>query len=94
VLDANGIVLRIAKVPDFTPARFTILGWKVAGIYEMVGKLGEKESRSNNSAYLTRMSPVFGQLPMAIRSPGSRTRTVISSHYQSMWAVERSSGAC
>jgi hypothetical protein len=38
------------------------------------------------------MSPVFGQLPMAIRLPGSRTRTVISSHYQSMWAVERSSG--
>jgi catechol 2,3-dioxygenase-like lactoylglutathione lyase family enzyme len=42
VLDANGIMLRIAKVPDFAPAGFTILGWKVTGINEMVAKLGEK----------------------------------------------------
>jgi catechol 2,3-dioxygenase-like lactoylglutathione lyase family enzyme len=42
VLDANGIMLRIAKVPDFAPARFTILGWEVNGIDETIGKLGEK----------------------------------------------------
>ena len=41
VLDANGIMLRIAKVPDFAPARFTILGWEVNGIQEMTGKLSE-----------------------------------------------------
>ena len=29
VLDANGIMLRITKIPVFEPARFTILGWEV-----------------------------------------------------------------
>ena len=42
VLDANGIMLRIAKVADFAPARFTILGWEVDGIHDMIGKLAEK----------------------------------------------------
>jgi catechol 2,3-dioxygenase-like lactoylglutathione lyase family enzyme len=39
VLDANGIMLRIAKVPVFEPARFTILGWEVQGIHDVVAKL-------------------------------------------------------
>jgi catechol 2,3-dioxygenase-like lactoylglutathione lyase family enzyme len=42
VLDANGIMLRIAKVPDFAPVRFTILGWEVNGIHEIVEKLGQQ----------------------------------------------------
>ena len=29
VLDANGIMVRVAKVQAFTPAQFTILGWEV-----------------------------------------------------------------
>ena len=32
VLDANGIMVRVAKAPDFTPMPFTILGWQVKGI--------------------------------------------------------------
>jgi catechol 2,3-dioxygenase-like lactoylglutathione lyase family enzyme len=32
VLDANGIMIRVAKVPQFTPAQFTILGWQVKDI--------------------------------------------------------------
>lgn len=28
VLDANGIKVRVAKVPEFKPAQFTILGWQ------------------------------------------------------------------
>ena len=34
--------LRIAKVPDFALARFTILGWEVDRIREMIGKLAER----------------------------------------------------
>ncbi len=36
VLDANGIMIRIAKMKDFTPAPFTVLGWQVSGIEDVV----------------------------------------------------------
>ena len=40
VLDANGILVRVAKVqPQFTPASFTILGWQVTDIEKMVAGL-------------------------------------------------------
>ena len=42
VLDANGIMLRIAKIPVFEPARFTILGWEVRDIHDVVAKLAAK----------------------------------------------------
>ena len=32
VFDANGVMLRVAKVGEHKPARFTILGWEVADI--------------------------------------------------------------
>lgn len=36
VLDANGIMVRVAKAPEFNPAPFTILGWQVTGIEKVV----------------------------------------------------------
>jgi catechol 2,3-dioxygenase-like lactoylglutathione lyase family enzyme len=43
VLDANGIMVRVAKVPPpFTPAPFTILGWQVTAIEQMVKGLQDK----------------------------------------------------
>ena len=42
VMDANGIMVRISKAPDFKPAPFTILGWKVSGIAKVVAGLQEK----------------------------------------------------
>jgi catechol 2,3-dioxygenase-like lactoylglutathione lyase family enzyme len=43
VLDANGIMVRVAKVPPpFTPAQFTILGWQVTEIEKMVAGLQVK----------------------------------------------------
>jgi catechol 2,3-dioxygenase-like lactoylglutathione lyase family enzyme len=43
VLEANGIVIRAAKVgKDFTPAQFTILGWQVPDIESMVRALQAK----------------------------------------------------
>jgi catechol 2,3-dioxygenase-like lactoylglutathione lyase family enzyme len=34
VFDANGTPLRIAKVPKFSPAPFTVLGWRVDNMDE------------------------------------------------------------
>src|SRR5258708_21447678 len=40
VFDANGIMVRVAKVPpQFTPAQFTILGWQVTEIENVVAGL-------------------------------------------------------
>jgi catechol 2,3-dioxygenase-like lactoylglutathione lyase family enzyme len=39
VLDANGIMVRVAKAPEFKPAPFTILGWQVSGIEKVVAAL-------------------------------------------------------
>jgi catechol 2,3-dioxygenase-like lactoylglutathione lyase family enzyme len=44
VLDANGIMVRVAKT-EFTPAPFTILGWQVTDIEKMVAGLQEKGVR-------------------------------------------------
>src|SRR5271170_3412544 len=43
VLDANGIMVRVAKVPQpFTPAAFTILGWQVSDIEKIAEGLQDK----------------------------------------------------
>jgi catechol 2,3-dioxygenase-like lactoylglutathione lyase family enzyme len=39
VLDANGIMVRVAKAPEFKPMPFTILGWQVSGIAKVVADL-------------------------------------------------------
>jgi catechol 2,3-dioxygenase-like lactoylglutathione lyase family enzyme len=42
VLDANGIMVRVAKAPEFKPASFTILGWQITGIEKVVTALRGK----------------------------------------------------
>lgn len=42
VLDANGIMVRVSKAPEFKPAPFTILGWEVSRIEKVVASLQEK----------------------------------------------------
>jgi catechol 2,3-dioxygenase-like lactoylglutathione lyase family enzyme len=44
VLDANGIMVRVAKA-QFTPAPFTILGWQVTDINKIVTGLQAKGVR-------------------------------------------------
>lgn len=39
VMDANGIMVRVAKMQEFTPARYTILGWQVSDIKTVVRAL-------------------------------------------------------
>ena len=41
VLEANGIMVRAAKMKDFTPAQFTVLGWEVSDIENVVRELGK-----------------------------------------------------
>jgi catechol 2,3-dioxygenase-like lactoylglutathione lyase family enzyme len=41
VFDANGTMLRVSIVKEFTPAKFTVLGWRVSDIVETVKRLRE-----------------------------------------------------
>jgi catechol 2,3-dioxygenase-like lactoylglutathione lyase family enzyme len=45
VLDANGIMIRVAKMKDFAPAPFTILGWQVSRVEGVVRELQNKGVR-------------------------------------------------
>ncbi|MCU1283777.1 MAG: Glyoxalase/bleomycin resistance protein/dioxygenase [Acidobacteriales bacterium] len=42
VFDANGTMIRIAKVSKYDPWPFTILGWQVTGIEKLVTDLRDK----------------------------------------------------
>ena len=42
VLEANGIMIRAAKMKEFTPAQFTVLGWQVFKIEEVVRALAKR----------------------------------------------------
>jgi catechol 2,3-dioxygenase-like lactoylglutathione lyase family enzyme len=42
VFDANGILIRAAKMQEVKPVQFTVLGWQVTGIEDMVRALREK----------------------------------------------------
>jgi catechol 2,3-dioxygenase-like lactoylglutathione lyase family enzyme len=42
VFDANGTMLRVAKVPAYTPFPFTVVGWEVVDIEAIARKLRKK----------------------------------------------------
>jgi catechol 2,3-dioxygenase-like lactoylglutathione lyase family enzyme len=42
VFDIDGTVLRIARVKEFTPFPFTVLGWEVEAIEKTVTELSQK----------------------------------------------------
>ncbi len=41
VFDANGVMVRVVRVQEITPAPYTILGWQVQNIEEVVAKLAQ-----------------------------------------------------
>lgn len=51
VMDANGTMIRITPVGDFTPHPFTILGWQVEDIHAAVAELTAKGLQFNHYAY-------------------------------------------
>jgi catechol 2,3-dioxygenase-like lactoylglutathione lyase family enzyme len=75
VLDANGIMIRVAKAPDFKPAPFTVLGWQVSGIEKLVTALREKGVHFEIFGFLQQDKLAFGRLPEATRWLGSKTPT-------------------
>lgn len=42
VFDIDGVMLRIGKVPSFTPAQNTVLGWEARDIVATIQSLGTK----------------------------------------------------
>ena len=42
VFDANGIMVRAAKMKEVTPAQFTVLGWQVSNIEKTARELAAK----------------------------------------------------
>jgi len=52
VMDANGTMVRIARVGDFTPAPFTILGWQVEDIDSAVTELTAKGVEFSRYSFL------------------------------------------
>jgi catechol 2,3-dioxygenase-like lactoylglutathione lyase family enzyme len=52
VLDANGIMVRISKVPDHKPAQFTILGWNVKNIEDTVRALQKNGVKFERYSFL------------------------------------------
>jgi hypothetical protein len=42
LMDSNGVRVRLAKVPVFTPAEFTVMGWDVADVQKTVTGLQKK----------------------------------------------------
>jgi catechol 2,3-dioxygenase-like lactoylglutathione lyase family enzyme len=52
VLSANGIMIRIVRVGDFTPFPFTILGWEVEDIEQEVAILTDRGVHFNRYDFL------------------------------------------
>ena len=52
VMDANGIMVRIVRVGEFTPASFTILGWQVDDIHRTVAEMTSKGSQFKRYPFL------------------------------------------
>ena len=42
VFNANGIMIRVVKLEQFTPVQYTILGWRVMEIEKVVARLQEQ----------------------------------------------------
>ena len=42
VFDANGIMIRVVKLQQFTPVQYTILGWQVMEIEKVVARLQQQ----------------------------------------------------
>ena len=52
VMDANGTMVRVVRVDDFTPFPFTILGWQVKDIHKTVAEMTDKTVKFNRYPFL------------------------------------------
>jgi catechol 2,3-dioxygenase-like lactoylglutathione lyase family enzyme len=51
VMDANGTMVRIVRLEDFTPFPFTLLGWQVTDIHKTVAEMASKGVKFNRYPY-------------------------------------------
>ena len=51
VLDANGTTVRVSKVLEFTPQKFTVLGWEVSDIEQVVSELQARRVNFENYGF-------------------------------------------
>lgn len=59
VFDANGTTLRVAKAREFTPAPFTVLGWRVEDIAAEVRDLTDRGVAFERYPFMTDDSGYF-----------------------------------
>ena len=52
VFDANGVMLRVQKVQEHTPANHTVLGWEVSDIQAKVKELMRRDVRCERYAWM------------------------------------------
>jgi len=53
VMDSNGVTVRLAKTPSFTPAGFTVMGWEVTGIEKTMAAMEKNGVRFERFPGLT-----------------------------------------
>jgi catechol 2,3-dioxygenase-like lactoylglutathione lyase family enzyme len=87
VFDANGIMIRAAKMNEVKPAQFTILGWQVPEIESVVRSLKAKGFPSKSLISSSKTTLPSGLRPAAIRSPGLKTRTEMFCQFHSTFSV-------
>lgn len=63
VMDANGTMIRIVRVGDFSPFPFTILGWQVGDIHAAVAELTAKGLQFARYAYFEQSSDAVWTAP-------------------------------
>jgi Glyoxalase/Bleomycin resistance protein/Dioxygenase superfamily len=75
VVRAGETVIRIAKTQDFTPAPYTVLGWQVSNIEEIVVWLQRRGVAFEKYPFVEIRNQASGLRRPATRSHGSKTRT-------------------
>ena len=86
VFDANGIMMRVAKVPPpFTPAPFTILGWQVTEIEKVAAGLHGKGVQFERYGFLEQDKLGIWTTPTGRKWRGSRIPTGMSCRFHSMF---------
>lgn len=67
VFDANGNMLRLVKVKDWEPPQFTILGWEVTDIEDMVKALQKNGVEFQKYPWMPQDQPAIWTAPGGAR---------------------------
>jgi len=63
VMDSGGVTIRIARVPEYTPYPFTVLGWEVANIEEAFAALEAKGVAFERFPFMSPVGPAIWSAP-------------------------------